>query len=197
MSIFPCVSLRWAMKTFSLSLVTLLVACGASPGTPATAPPPTVSATARLLADLCTVLTAVQLRQITGIAFNPLISAPVETAQPGVTQSATCTATTVATTGGMADGTLTFTLLIFPTPTDAAIFYAQQRAAATQAALVVTDLIGVGDQAFTIAGTSTPGVKLIAVQGIIELQLSLTLHMQTADEMADAQLLANFLFAHV
>ncbi|HUY77366.1 MAG TPA: hypothetical protein VMV29_11385 [Ktedonobacterales bacterium] len=181
-----------------LTLATLLVACGASSaattGATATAGATvTNTPTAGQAPNLCAALTTTQLQQITGVAFTPIVAHPM-TGLPNVTQAANCAA--IPTTGGTTTGAIVFGLQIFTTPALASAYYTQQRATSAQSGATITDLHGVGDQAFLFTNTPSAETVLFAVKGATFLMLSLDLVPPLASAQVDAEHLATAILAH-
>jgi hypothetical protein len=132
---------------------------------------------------------------------NPVVSQPLGNMPPGVIQAAYCVATTVATTGGTANGAVTVMPLIFTTATAATALHTQERANAMQTtSLVVTDLHSVGEHAFTVnmlTQTPTVGGNPIAVQGRVVLTVDLLVSSHPDDNLAEAEQLVNAILAHL
>ncbi len=185
-------------------LATLFVACGpssaATSGASATTTTTTATAattpTAGQTNDLCASLSATQLQQVTGVTFSPPIAHPI-TGIPNVTQAATCAAMAAPTTGNNTNGAVVFSPQIFTTPALASAFYLQQRTTEMQAGITITDLHGIGDQAFIFTNTQARETVLVAVKGAAYLMLSLDLAPPLAGAQMDAERLATLILAHL
>jgi hypothetical protein len=179
------VFLLWIWTTTMVVMVAVAACAGSGAQNAGATVATGTASTKRLPADLCTLVTAAQLQQMTGVAFNPVTSInPGGSLPSGAIRFADCHATTVdQSPSGI--GLAGYALLVFDSPADASAAYTNFKAGVARGGGNPTDVGGLGDQAFV----GNPG-PLYVLKGAVVINVTVALATMHSDPGAEKQVAA-------